>query len=636
LIDIDPGELARTSPPQDPAAESLDFDDHLVLPQAPVTFSVDVDRGVATFPYTVALDRATEEPDELIGFGREFNPHATPAYAYIAATQSATIRVRNGDEALAAFAWADVESGRPQHVDSVSIRLAEGGRNWVRTRFVDATTGRPVSCRVNFSSESGVPYAPYGHHSHVGSDMHTWHRDVGGDVRLGQVSYAYVDRECEGWLPRGPVIVDAACGFEYEPLRTQVTIEADQRTLTIALKRFRDLRSERWYSGDTHVHFLSTQGAHVEARGEGLSVVNLLASQWGHLFTSTEELTGEPSLSRDGETIVYASQENRQHVLGHLSLLGLKRAVMPWCTDGAEEADLGGSLEATLSEWADRCHEQGGTVVLPHMPNPNGEPAALIATGRADAVEFLEANPYNHLEYYRYLNGGYKLPLVGGTDKMSADVPVGLCRTYVRIPADEEFSYEAWCRNLAQGRTFVSTGPLLTLRVEGVEPGETLRVKGGGTLTVRAEASSIFPVHSLELIAQGKVVDTATSIRGSRHLTLNGRLEIRSDTWIAARVGGRDYFDFTQHRDLWSRGVMAHTSPIYVSCGDDYDVFSFDTARYMLTLIDGSVQYIRSMSPQHGSEVVHHHTGQDHVDHLVRPLEEARSTILRRIGDIGS
>jgi hypothetical protein len=45
------------------------------------------------------------------------------------------------------------------------------------------------------------------------------------------------------------------------------------------------------------------------------------------------------------------------------------------------------------------------------------------------------------LEYYRYLNSGYRLPLVGGTDKMSSAVPVGLYRTYARL--DEEFSYEA-------------------------------------------------------------------------------------------------------------------------------------------------------------------------------------------------
>src|SRR3546814_1623389 len=38
-----------------------------------------------------------------------------------------------------------------------------------------------------------------------------------------------------------------------------------------------------------------------------LNVVNLLQSQWGSLFTSTEEFTGQASVSRDGRTVVYAS-----------------------------------------------------------------------------------------------------------------------------------------------------------------------------------------------------------------------------------------------------------------------------------------------------------------------------------------
>jgi len=55
-----------------------------------------------------------------------------------------------------------------------------------------------------------------------------------------------------------------------------------------------------------------------------------------------------------------------------------------------------GTLEATLSEWADRCHEEGGLVVLPHFPHPNGETAALVATGRADAVEQLTVEFCEH------------------------------------------------------------------------------------------------------------------------------------------------------------------------------------------------------------------------------------------------
>ena len=209
--------------------------------------------------------------------------------------------------------------------------------------------------------------------------------------------------------------------------------------MELRLKRWRQMNEEGWYSGDSHVHFLSAQGSLTEAQGEDLNVVNLLQSQWGGLFTNTEEFTGGEMATANGDYIVYVSQENRQHFLGHLILMGLKEPVMPWCSDGPGEAELGGTLEVPMAEWADRCRAQGGSVVIPHLPSPNGEPAALIATGRADAVEMLRHGTYMHGEYYRYLNCGYKLPLVGGTDKMSSDVPVGIYRTYVQIPKDEPY-----------------------------------------------------------------------------------------------------------------------------------------------------------------------------------------------------
>jgi hypothetical protein len=59
--------------------------------------------------------------------------------------------------------------------------------------------------------------------------------------------------------------------------------------------------------------------------------------------------------------VTYAGQENRQHALGHLVLWGLKEPVMPWCSDGPDEAELGGALDATLSDWADRTQ---------HFPAP--------------------------------------------------------------------------------------------------------------------------------------------------------------------------------------------------------------------------------------------------------------------------
>ena len=168
---------------------------------------------------------------------------------------------------------------------------------------------------------------------------------------------------------------------------TQLTVAPDQREVRVPLRRFRNMNAEGWYSGDTHVHFMSAVGSQMEARGEDLNVVNLLAAQWGNMFTDVDQFTGTTLVSPDGRTITRVSQENRQHFLGHLNLLGLTEPVYPLSSDGPVEAELGGTLEVLLSDLADRCHAQGGTVVSPHMPFPNGELAALVATGRVDAVE---------------------------------------------------------------------------------------------------------------------------------------------------------------------------------------------------------------------------------------------------------
>jgi len=502
----------------------------------------------------------------------------------------------------------------------------------VHVTVVDDATGKPVPCRVHFRSPEGIPYQPHGHHDHVNSNLNTWHVDVGGDLRLGQITYAYIDGTCQGWLPRGEVLVDIARGYEYEPLRSRVYIAPGQRELTLRLKRWTDMNARRWFSGDSHVHFLGTQGAHLEAQGEDLNVVNLLQSQWGHLFTNTEDFIGEPTVSNRGRTIVYCSQENRQHVLGHLILWGLKRAVMPWCTAGPDEAELGGTLEETLAHWADRCHEQGGTVIIPHFPFPNGEPAVLIATGRADALEMIGFDNFQHREYYRYLNCGYRLPLVGGTDKMSSEVAVGQYRTYAYIPPEEEFTYENWCKAVRAGRTFLSGGALIHFSVEDAQIGDTLRLpSGGGMVEVEAVAESIFPIHTLQIVQQGQVVASVDEPKGANRLQLKTRLRVTGNTWMAARCAGPNY-TAVPHFDVWRRGVFAHTSPIYIACGDRWSLFDRGTAQYMLTLIEGGLAYIREKAAHHPSHhVTHHHGEDDHFAYLERPFREAIEAIHRRM-----
>jgi hypothetical protein len=88
------------------------------------------------------------------------------------------------------------------------------------------------------------------------------------------------------------------------------------------------------------------------------------------------------------------------------------------------------------------------------------------------------------------------------------------------------------------------------------------------------------------------------------------------------------------HHDVWSRGVFAHTSPIYVACGDrDWVMADPAGLQYMLTLVGGSLDYIRHLSPQRRpGTVTHHHGEADHQAHLERPFLEAQAVLRARLG----
>ena len=594
--------------------------------------AIDVDRGVTGYAFPVPeADVPAYLDDPRRGWGEDADPGTSSAYARIAAVPSATVTVSDGNREVGRFTWGDLTHDAPIERDDLRVEVVEQGRNWVHVTVLDDETGRPVPCRVHFRSPEGIPYQPHGHHDHVNSDLGSWHVDVGGDLRLGRASYAYIDGTCQGWLPRGDVIVDVARGYEYEPIREVVQIAPGQRDLVLRLRRWTSMNAEGWYSGDSHVHFLSAQGSVLEQQGEDLNVVNLLQSQWGSLFTNTEDFTGAPLGTADGRYVTWVSQENRQPFFGHMVLWGLQRPVMPWCTDGPNEADLGAWQETTMSDWADRCHDQGGTVVIPHFPQPNGEPAVLIATGRADAVEMIVQRRMQHAEYYRYLNGGYRVPLVGGTDKMSSDVPVGLYRTYARL-GDEPFSYEAWTRAVRAGRTFLSGGPIVRLRVDGREIGETVQLSGPGTVSVDASAESVLPMASLQLVMNGEVVAESAEPSAARRLDLRTEVPVVEDSWLAARCGGPSYWDGPTHRDVWGRGIFAHTSPVYVACGADaWSRSDPDVDRRMLTLIEGGLDRIRHGRRYPEDRITHHHAEPDHDAFLERPFLEAIERVRERM-----
>ena len=154
---------------------------------------------------------------------------------------------------------------------------------------------------------------------------------------------------------------------------------------------------------------------------------------------------------------MWPGTENRQHILGHLCLLGGHgEPVFPMSAAGPDESYLGDPLWTSLADWLDACRKRGGLAVTAHFPYPIAEVGADIVLGKSDALEIYPDfgtgfdNP-RFIHWYHALSCGYRLPVVGGTDKMGAYMAVGANRTYAYL-GQNEFSFANWAQAVRKGQ----------------------------------------------------------------------------------------------------------------------------------------------------------------------------------------
>lgn len=480
----------------------------------------------------------------------------------------------------------------------------------VRVRIVEKGSGQPVAARLHLHGASGEYLPPRGNHRQVNP---FWFEDNYGELVNGLNQYAYVPGECVVDLPLGQVFANITRGFEVAPVRRSFNIAPETNELVVETERVLPWREKGWVTADTHVHFISPQTALLEGAAEGVNVVNLLASQWGEMFSNVSDFDGKTTLGSleaggNGEFLVRVGTENRMQVLGHISLLGYSGAMIhPLCTGGPTESALGDPQEVTMAEWAQQCIDQGGLVVLPHAPDPQCERAADIVLDLVHGIELQTFNPYmpqlgvpepqisryGLADWYRHLNVGHHVPIVGGSDKMSATMLMGGIRTYTQL-GDLPFTYENWMKAVRAGNTFVSVGPLVQMSVEGQSPGSVVHLPtSGGKLNIswQVESASV-PLERVEIIVGGRVVeDTAVNIESRPPYSARGSAEvaIHQSTWIALRVRGS------------CRGVKgeiaAHSSAVQVRV-DDRRPFSPIEAAALLQQIEGAITYVDTVAPR--------------------------------------
>lgn len=547
---------------------------------------VEMERGVIARQDKLFVPGEDFVDSEVSGWGHGGQEVKEGGYVEIHGSPQGKIKVKVGEEDEESFRWGEVLEEKEVQRGKVRIEMVSPqGKQWVHVRVEDEDSGKPVGSRIHFRSPQGAYLAPHGHQEDVNT---AWFEDMGGDCKVNGVPYAYIDGTCQVELPVGSVYVEAVRGFEYSPVRQQLEIKPGQRHLTLKLKRDFDMKKQGFYSADTHVHFLSSQASQLEAAAEDVNVVHLLASKWGRLYTSWEEFSGGLSPTSSENHLIWVSQENRQHVLGHISLLGLRDLVAPMCTGGPQEDWIGGEIQCLMADWAEACKSQGGLVIMPHMPLPDFENAANIVLGHADGAEMCwvwqgETIGQGERGYYRWLNVGQKLPIVGGTDKMSNNRILAGSRTYAQIDENKEFTFENWCQAVRNGTTFASTGAMIDLRADGQKMGGELHLPGnGGAVEVQANAWSVWPLTAIELIVNGVSVAREYAEAGSCQVNIDFKLKTEKPCWVAARCWGPHYTD--------AGPVMAHSSPVYIDVGGR-NAFEPTDSQYLLTHMEGGISW---------------------------------------------
>ena len=343
------------------------------------------------------------------------------------------------------------------------------GAATVEINVTDQESESPLPCRITIAEESGALAAVVAPESQA---------DIA--IRPGVV-YTGTGRARVG-LRQGGYSVFASRGCEYGVALKRIGI-LEGRNREIALKISHEVATPGLVSCDTHIHTLTHSGhgdATLDERmltlaGEGVELPIATEHNFHADYAEAAHRLGMASWF----TPVIGNEVTTEK--GHFNIFPVTR--------GAPVPDF------KLTEWprlmaAIRDTPGVRVAVLNHPRSIHTgfrpfDPANFIAiTGENkvgpdftfDALEVLNsgAQQTDYLLVYRdwfgLLNHGYRITTVGASD--SHDVSrfiVGQARTYISVPDNDvaRIDVAAACRSLVQGRSSVSMGLLVEMKVEG-------------------------------------------------------------------------------------------------------------------------------------------------------------------------
>jgi hypothetical protein len=391
---------------------------------------------------------------------------------------------------------------------------------------VSDTDGKPLPCRIHLRNEKGEPQRvadqPFWNDHFVCSGR------VTADLKPGVYRYE---------IERGP---------EHERKSGKVEIAAGKTAeLNLTLARIANLRKERWYSADLHVH-RPLVDVELLMQAEDLDFAPVITWWNNQNLWKGRVIPGELTRSFDGHRLygLMAGEDEREggallffRLDRPLDITGSKREVPSPMQFVGEARKRNEKVWIDIEKpfwWDVPVWLADGRMNSIGLANNHMCRSRMLeneAWGKARIVERLPSPRGNGFWtqeiYYHILNSGLRIPPSAGSASGVLPNPVGYNRVYVHL--DEPFTRDSWFAGLARGKCFVTNGPLLRVRANRQLPGATLKVDGRKTLEVQLEIdlTSIDRVPRLELIQNGEVTQTVEcsgelSQQRSLKFTVNG------------------------------------------------------------------------------------------------------------------
>ncbi|QXD26115.1 CehA/McbA family metallohydrolase [Opitutia bacterium ISCC 51] len=491
----------------------------------------------------------------------------------------------------------------------------------MKAKVVNAHSGVLLPHRIRITDSQDRYYPPIGHTELGELEGHADNVTLEPDlINRGNKSWAMIEdgkftvrlRAIDGYSVR------LFHGFEFtQPVYEMNLSGKAGQTMerTFELKQHIDMQARGWMSADSHVHSLSPEGAMRQMAVEDVDYTNLMFIGPKHPLYTRGMVTGKPNPVSTKDRIVYVSQEVRDMEQGHMTLMGMQEPIEPvlvYTGTGKNEPEPR-SNEPLNWQVTERMHSQKGLAFHAHYLFWPGYGSAVGgALSLLDGLEWTSTDIVNNRRrtrqglvipgyetkptgfdsgqlYYRMLNCGVRLPLIGGTDKMSAARPVGsVARTYAKV---DEWTHDGLMNGIREGNTFVSNGPLLFFSANRASMGGELKFSGEGPfmIEIRGRCITQRPVNYLQVVHNGKVIHEVRTEDYQLRLKLFLELNVTESGWIALRAGA----DQPDPEDWWNYTMAAHTSPIYITVSDESPSNAED-AEYLLARLDKTLEWVET------------------------------------------